>query len=175
MLSWHGAPASIKTGSMWSISRSAPRISVIAFLPRFIKSSRSDSPTMAIAPVNPRRTSLPSGVITGRPPIDLSVSSIHDCQMEPHLLYWLLALALVVTGLAGLILPAIPGAPLLFAAALLAAWAENFEYVGIRTLVILAVLALLLYGVDLLARLFAAKRFGASKRGMIRALIGDVD
>ena len=94
--------------------------------------------------------------------------------MEPHLLYWLLALALVVTGLAGLILPAIPGAPLLFAAALLAAWAENFEYVGIGTLVILAVLALLMYGVDLWATMFGAKRFGASKRAIIGAVIGSV-
>jgi hypothetical protein len=69
--------------------------------------------------------------------------------MEPSLLIWFFVVALALTGLAGLILPGIPGAPLLFVAALLAAWAENFEYIGIGTLSILAVLAVLTYGVDL--------------------------
>ena len=94
--------------------------------------------------------------------------------MEPNLLIWFLAIALVLAGVAGLILPAIPGAPLLFVAALLAAWAENFEYVGIGTLAILAVLAILTYGVDLWATMFGAKRFGASKRAIIGALIGAI-
>ncbi len=94
--------------------------------------------------------------------------------MEPSLLIWLLAIALVLTGMVGLILPAIPGAPLIFAGLLLAAWAESFEYVGFRTLGILAVLAILSYGVDLWAMMFGAKRFGASKRAIIGALIGSV-
>jgi uncharacterized protein YqgC (DUF456 family) len=92
--------------------------------------------------------------------------------MEPSLLIWFFVVALALTGLAGLILPGIPGAPLLFVAALLAAWAENFEYIGIGTLSILGVLAALTYGVDLWATMFGAKRFGASKRAIIGAAIG---
>ena len=92
--------------------------------------------------------------------------------MEPSLLIWFFVIALALTGLAGLILPGIPGAPLLFVAALLAAWAENFEYIGIGTLSILGVLAVLTYGVDLWATMFGAKRFGASKRAIIGAMIG---
>jgi uncharacterized protein YqgC (DUF456 family) len=92
--------------------------------------------------------------------------------MEPSLLIWLLVISLVLTGLAGLILPGIPGAPLLFVAALLAAWSENFQYIGIGTLSILAVLAVLTWGVDLWATMFGAKRFGASKRAIIGAMIG---
>jgi hypothetical protein len=92
--------------------------------------------------------------------------------MEPSLLIWFFVIAFALTGLAGLILPGIPGAPLLFVAALLAAWAENFEYIGIGTLSILGVLALLTYGVDLWATMFGAKRFGASKRAIIGAVIG---
>jgi len=92
--------------------------------------------------------------------------------MEPSLLIWFLVIALALTGLAGLILPGIPGAPLLFIAALLAAWAENFEYIGIGTLSILAVLAVLTYGVDLWATMFGARRFGASKRAIVGAAIG---
>jgi uncharacterized protein YqgC (DUF456 family) len=94
--------------------------------------------------------------------------------MERDLLYWLLAILLVAFGLAGVVLPAIPGAPLLFAGLFLAAWVEDFAYVGKWTLVILGLLALLTYGVDLWAAMFGAKRFGASKRAIIGALVGTV-
>jgi hypothetical protein len=94
--------------------------------------------------------------------------------MDPNLVYWPLAFILVAVGLAGLLLPAIPGAPLLFLGLLVAAWTEDFMYAGVRTLAILAVLALLTYGVDLWATMFGAKRFGASKRAVIGALIGFV-
>jgi uncharacterized protein YqgC (DUF456 family) len=92
--------------------------------------------------------------------------------MEREFFYWLLAIILVAVGLAGVVLPAIPGAPLLFAGLFLAAWVENFAYVGKWTLVILGVLALLTYGVDFWAAMFGAKRFGASKRAIVGALIG---
>ncbi len=94
--------------------------------------------------------------------------------MDPILFYWLVALALVVLGVAGLALPAIPGAPLLFLGLLIAAWTENFMYAGARTLAILAVLALLTYGVDLWATMFGAKRFGASRRAIVGAVIGSI-
>lgn len=94
--------------------------------------------------------------------------------MDPILFYWLVALSLVVLGVAGLVLPAIPGAPLLFLGLLVAAWTENFMYAGVRTLAILAMLALLTYGVDLWATMFGAKRFGASRRAIIGAVIGSI-
>ena len=87
-------------------------------------------------------------------------------------LLWILALFLVLTGLAGVILPALPGAPLLFAGLLLAAWIEDFAYVGPTTLVILGLLAVLGYLVDFLASAFGAKRFGASPRAAWGAAIG---
>ena len=92
--------------------------------------------------------------------------------MENELLLFICAAVLVVTGLIGLILPAIPGALFLLAGLVLAAWAENFTFVGLGTLAILAVLALLTFGVDLWATMFGAKKFGASKRAMIGAVIG---
>ncbi len=92
--------------------------------------------------------------------------------MEATILLWVLAIALVVVGIAGLALPALPGAPLLFAGLLLAAWADNFMYVGWGTLVILGVLALFTYAVDLAAMAFDAKRFGASNRAIIGAAVG---
>jgi uncharacterized protein YqgC (DUF456 family) len=85
---------------------------------------------------------------------------------------WVAAVLLVILGLVGLLLPALPGAPLLFAGLVLAAWAEGFAYVGVGTLVVLGALAVLTYAVDFLAGAFGAKRFGASTRGVIGALLG---
>lgn len=93
--------------------------------------------------------------------------------MDTTFLLLLIAAALLVAiGLAGLVLPAIPGAPLLFAGFLLAAWAEDFAYVRPWTLVVLALLAVLTYGVDFWATMFGAKKFGASRRAVIGALLG---
>jgi uncharacterized protein YqgC (DUF456 family) len=87
-------------------------------------------------------------------------------------LLWLLTAILVLAGLLGLILPALPGAPLLFAGLLLAAWVEDFSYVGGGTLAVLGVLALLTYAVDFAASALGAKRFGASNRAVVGAAIG---
>jgi len=94
--------------------------------------------------------------------------------MDTALALWFLAAALVVTGLIGLVLPAIPGAPLIFFGLLLAAWTEDFVYVGLWTIVVLAVLALLTYGIDLWATMFGAKKFGASKYAVIGAVLGSI-
>ena len=85
---------------------------------------------------------------------------------------WCLAVVLVVAGLAGLLLPALPGAPLLFLGLVAAAWAEGFAYVGPWTLAALGLLALLTYAVDFAAGVFGARQFGASGRAMIGAGLG---
>jgi len=94
--------------------------------------------------------------------------------VEDPLAYWIGAVLLIGLGLAGLVLPAIPGAPLIFFGLLLAAWTEDFVYVGLWTIVVLAVLALLTYGIDLWATMFGAKKFGASKYAVIGAVLGSI-
>ena len=81
---------------------------------------------------------------------------------------------LVITGVIGLLLPALPGAPLVFAGLVVTAWAENFEYVGTGTLIALAVIALLTYAVDIVAGMFGVKRFGASGYAMFGAVAGAI-
>ena len=87
---------------------------------------------------------------------------------------WALAALLVIVGIACLLLPALPGAPLLFAGLFVAAWIEDFAYVGPWTLVLLAVLALLTYVVDLGAGALGAKGFGATRYAMVGAFVGAV-
>jgi uncharacterized protein YqgC (DUF456 family) len=94
--------------------------------------------------------------------------------MYIEILIWILAVLLVVVGMAGLVFPALPGAPVLFAGLVAAAWAEGFEHISTGTLVVLGVMAALTYLVDFLAGAFGAKRFGASRRAIIGATLGAI-
>lgn len=94
--------------------------------------------------------------------------------MDTQSLYYALAVLLVLVGIAGTVLPAIPGLPLVFAGMLLAAWAGDFQQIGGWTLLVLAVLTLVSIGVDFLASAAGARRVGASRLAMIGALVGTV-
>ncbi len=92
--------------------------------------------------------------------------------MEIQTLYYTLAVMLVVIGIAGVILPALPGLPLVFAGMLLAAWASDFDKIGWVTLVVLGLLTLLSVAVDFFATMVGAKRVGASRKALIGAVLG---
>lgn len=94
--------------------------------------------------------------------------------MDTQALYYLVAGALVVIGLLGVVLPALPGLPLVFAGMWLAAWAGGYAEVGVGTVIMLAVLTLLSLGVDIAAALMGAKRVGASRLALLGAAIGTV-
>ena len=94
--------------------------------------------------------------------------------MDIQSLYYALAVLLVLVGIAGTVLPAIPGLPLVFAGMLLAAWAGDFQQIGGWTLLVLAVLTMVSIGVDFLASAAGARRVGASRLAMIGALVGTV-
>lgn len=94
--------------------------------------------------------------------------------MIVDILLWMLVAILVIAGLAGLVLPAIPGAPLLFAGLLAAAWIEGFAYVGMATLIALGLLAALSYALDFIASALGARRYGASGRAIVGATLGAV-
>ena len=84
----------------------------------------------------------------------------------------LLAALLVIAGIAGMLLPALPGAPLVFAGLALAAWAEDFAYVGEGWLLLFAVLTLLAMLGDFVAGSLGARGFGATRRAAIGAALG---
>ncbi|HEX3552260.1 MAG TPA: DUF456 family protein [Thermoanaerobaculia bacterium] len=87
---------------------------------------------------------------------------------------WLLAVILVLAGIVGTVLPALPGAPLVFLGLLCAAWADGFQKVGWFTLSILAILMLLTFVVDFLASRWGAKRVGASWLALAGAFLGTI-
>jgi uncharacterized protein YqgC (DUF456 family) len=95
--------------------------------------------------------------------------------MADHaLLLWILSAILAFTGLAGLLLPIVPGAPLLFLGLLLGAWAENFRYIGVWTLLILAGMTALTYVVEFAASILGVRKYGGSKRAMLGAALGGI-
>jgi uncharacterized protein YqgC (DUF456 family) len=55
--------------------------------------------------------------------------------MDLHNLWYVLAAVLIVVGIVGTVLPALPGVPLVFAGMLVAAWADGFQHVGVWTLI----------------------------------------
>ena len=93
--------------------------------------------------------------------------------MEPVLLLSLAAL-LVLVGLAGTVLPVLPGVLLVFGGLFLAAWAEDFHRVGAVGLSIIGALALLSLAADFVSSLLGAKRVGASPLALAGAAIGGV-
>lgn len=87
-------------------------------------------------------------------------------------LLWALAVVLVITGLAGIVFPALPGTVLIFAGLLIAAWIDGFVRVGVITLVALGILTIATYFIDVAMMALGMKRLGASKRAMAGAAIG---
>jgi uncharacterized protein YqgC (DUF456 family) len=75
-------------------------------------------------------------------------------------------------GLAGLVVPLLPGAPLLVAGVLLLAWAGHFTVIGWGTVIAAAVLGGLIAAVDFLAGLLGTRAFGASRWATVGAGVG---
>jgi uncharacterized protein YqgC (DUF456 family) len=86
-------------------------------------------------------------------------------------LYLLGAVALLA-GLAGVVLPVLPGALLLWGGVWLIAWAGDFGLIGVPTLSLTGVLALLIVAADWAATVLGAKAFGASRWAAIGATVG---
>jgi uncharacterized protein YqgC (DUF456 family) len=84
----------------------------------------------------------------------------------------IVAVLLVVVGIAGTVLPMLPGVPLVFAGLLLAAWHGGFDQVGIITMVIIGAVAAIAWAVDFFASVVTAKKVGASKYALWGAGIG---
>jgi uncharacterized protein YqgC (DUF456 family) len=92
--------------------------------------------------------------------------------MDMSSLAWALAALLILVGLAGTVLPALPGLPLMFAGMWLGAWADGYHRVSGWTIGLLGVLTVLSLGVDIAATAMGAKRVGAGKLAMVGAAVG---
>ena len=96
-----------------------------------------------------------------------------SCKADPvTAILWIVATALIVIGVAGTVLPVLPGAILVFGGIALAAWIDDFARIPVWLLLLLAVLTAMAWAVDYLAAAAGAKRAGASKLAIIGAGLG---
>src|SRR5438105_7925089 len=82
------------------------------------------------------------------------------------------AAVLVIAGLFGIVLPALPGTPLIVIGLWLAAWADEFRRVGVGTLVVISLIGVASSAVDLGAASLGTRRSGASRRAVVGAGLG---
>ena len=89
-------------------------------------------------------------------------------------LLWLAVAALVVIGLAGAVLPALPGVPMVFIGLWLGAWIDGYARVGSGTLIALGALTALTLLIDFVASALGAKRVGARPKAVWGAVLGSL-
>ena len=87
-------------------------------------------------------------------------------------LLWTLVVLLIVAGIAGTLVPILPGTALVFAGLLLGAWIDDFARVSGLTVGVLGVLTLVSWAVDYLSGLLGAKKVGATPQAVVGAALG---
>ena len=90
------------------------------------------------------------------------------------ILLWTLCIALILAGLAGTVLPVVPGTALVLGGIVLGAWIDDFTRVGGATLAVIALLAVFAWVLDYVAGVLGAKKAGASGLALAGAAIGTV-
>ncbi len=87
---------------------------------------------------------------------------------------WILSGGLMVVGLAGTVLPALPGTLFVLAGIFVGAWIDDFTRIGWISLTVVSVLAIAAWTLDYVAGLLGAKKAGASRYAIAGAAIGTV-
>jgi uncharacterized protein YqgC (DUF456 family) len=88
------------------------------------------------------------------------------------ILLWTLATVMVLVGLVGVVMPALPGHMLILAGLVLGASVDGFTRVGMPTLVVIGALAVASYAIDFVATMLGARHLGASSRAVTGAALG---
>ena len=86
---------------------------------------------------------------------------------------WLfLAFLLILAGFVGVLIPFLPGIPLIYAAYLVWGIASGWRDYGATTMILLGLVTLLSYAVDYFASAVGAKKYGASPMGVWGSIVG---
>jgi len=92
--------------------------------------------------------------------------------VEIDTLWYALGALLIVIGLAGAIVPVLPGIPLIFGGIWLIARVDHYSHLGVWWLTGIALVGAVGLAMDVLAAALGAKRVGASPRAVWGALLG---
>ena len=91
-----------------------------------------------------------------------------------EILYAVIGSVLILLGLAGIFVPILPGLPLAWLGFFIYAIGTGFERISVLTVVIFFIVMLLILSLDLLAPAMGAKKYRASKFGILGAIIGSI-
>lgn len=86
----------------------------------------------------------------------------------------ILATLVMLAGLAGTVLPAVPGLPVIWAAMFGYGWYSGWADYGFTAMLVSGITVAISIAVDQLASVMGAKKFGASRAGMIGSFIGAI-
>jgi uncharacterized protein YqgC (DUF456 family) len=89
-----------------------------------------------------------------------------------EIILFVAALIFMLVGLLGVILPILPGVPLIFVVALIFSILTDFTYLGGQTIIIMGILAVISLILDWIAGVLGVRKMGGSKAGMFGAFIG---
>ena len=92
--------------------------------------------------------------------------------MQIDTLWYVLGALLIAIGLAGAIVPVLPGIPLIFGGIWLIARVDHYSHLGVWWLTGIALVGAVGLAMDVLAAALGAKRVGASPRAVWGALLG---
>lgn len=92
--------------------------------------------------------------------------------MDASIVFYVLAAVLILIGLAGTVLPVLPGVPLMFIGMVIVAWLGDFTVISGQTLLVLGLATALTIGIDVVATILGARRVGASRKAMLGAGMG---
>jgi uncharacterized protein YqgC (DUF456 family) len=85
---------------------------------------------------------------------------------------FVLTMLIMLLGLAGTVLPVVPGLPIMWAGALIYALLTGFEKIGATFLIVFGLLTAAVQVLDYVANLYGAKKMGASGWGVLGAFLG---
>ncbi|PIE55747.1 MAG: hypothetical protein CSA34_07480 [Desulfobulbus propionicus] len=94
--------------------------------------------------------------------------------VNPHIWGMTLALPLLIIGLAGTVLPVLPGTLILVSGFVVYGLVAGFDELGVRFWLMQAILVSLSYLLDFLATAFGVKVWGGSRAAMWGALLGSL-
>lgn len=90
------------------------------------------------------------------------------------ILLWTLTAVLFIVGVAGTVVPALPGIGFVFAGILLYAWATGFAVVSVFSVVVLGVVATLALAASYFGSVVGAKYGGGKQKAMWGTIIGAI-
>jgi len=80
----------------------------------------------------------------------------------------------MLVGLAGCILPMLPGTPLVFAGIYIYAWLTGFTIISRNLIIIFLILTVVSVVIEYISSSIGSKKFGASKLGFLGAFVGAI-